>query len=265
MTENNQNEDEYQFDDLDAMSPESIDETSNFSKSTDASSVDAGSRNKEVIRNSMIAVALVLLSLVFYKFVSSFFHKKDEIVKVAEQVVPVTPVQTEAPVAPVTPPVPPAATIAPSDLSDLNQKLANLSDSQQNLLSQMNGLTGQLNLVNSNINSLNSKLTEISQNLSALSGRVAQQSSELSSWIEEQTRKKQVKIVKPHRVKPRMIFSIQAIIPGRAWLIAQNGSTLTVREGSTVPGYGSVKLIDPNQGRVVMSTGQIIRFSQQDS
>ena len=62
-----------------------------------------------------------------------------------------------------------------------------------------------------------------------------------------------------------MLYYIQAVIPGRAWLIATNGSTLTVREGSTIPGYGIVRKIDPNLGKVFMSTGKVIRFSQLDS
>ncbi|MBA3536672.1 MAG: type IV secretion protein IcmG, partial [Tatlockia sp.] len=64
---------------------------------------------------------------------------------------------------------------------------------------------------------------------------------------------------------PRLMYFIQAIIPGRAWLIATNGSTITVREGTRIAGWGVVKLIDPIQGRVLTSSGRIIRFSQRDS
>jgi intracellular multiplication protein IcmG len=60
-------------------------------------------------------------------------------------------------------------------------------------------------------------------------------------------------------------YNIQAVIPGRAWLIATNGATLTVSQGTAIPGYGIVKLIDPVQGKVTTSSGQIIRFSQEDS
>ena len=58
---------------------------------------------------------------------------------------------------------------------------------------------------------------------------------------------------------------MQAVIPGRAWLIANNGSTITVREGTPIPGYGIAKIIDPIKGRVMTSSGKEIRFSQDDS
>ena len=64
---------------------------------------------------------------------------------------------------------------------------------------------------------------------------------------------------------PPIHYYIQAVIPGRAWIIATNGSTLTVREGTNIAGYGIVRLIDPLDGRIVTSSGQIIRFSQEDS
>ena len=60
-------------------------------------------------------------------------------------------------------------------------------------------------------------------------------------------------------------YYIQAVIPGRAWLVSSQGLTITVREGTSVPGYGIVKLIDPNQGRILTSSGRTITFSQQDS
>ncbi|HAF87135.1 MAG TPA: type IV secretion protein IcmG, partial [Legionellales bacterium] len=60
-------------------------------------------------------------------------------------------------------------------------------------------------------------------------------------------------------------YYIKAVIPGRAWLIAANGSTLTVSEGTNIKGYGMVKLIDSTQGRILTSSGRVIRFSQQDS
>ena len=62
-----------------------------------------------------------------------------------------------------------------------------------------------------------------------------------------------------------MNYYVQAVIPGRAWLIATNGSTLTVRQGSSVRGYGVVQSIDAVQGRVNTSSGRVIRFSQDDS
>lgn len=49
---------------------------------------------------------------------------------------------------------------------------------------------------------------------------------------------------------PRVPYNVQAIIPGRAWLRANNGDTLTVAEGDDIKGIGRVTKIDPYDGIV---------------
>lgn len=57
-------------------------------------------------------------------------------------------------------------------------------------------------------------------------------------------------------------YKVLGVIYGRAWLKTPKGSTLTVRPGDNLPGYGSVKIIEPEQGVVIMSTGDVIRFDE---
>ena len=107
-------------------------------------------------------------------------------------------------------------------------------------------------------------MTELNGVIANLSAKVDQQSRE----IEGLTIRRQEANKVYHRGAQATHFPkyhIQAVIPGRAWLIATNGATLTVREGTAVAGYGMVRLIDPSQGRVTTSSGQVIRFSQEDS
>ena len=53
----------------------------------------------------------------------------------------------------------------------------------------------------------------------------------------------------------KVAFSVQAIIPGRAWLRSDNGEALTVAEGDTIKGFGRVTKIDPYDGIVEVNTG----------
>jgi hypothetical protein len=50
-------------------------------------------------------------------------------------------------------------------------------------------------------------------------------------------------------------YNVQAIIPGRAWLRAENGETLTVTEGDLIKDLGRVSKIDPYDGVVEINTG----------
>ncbi|MGQ3892562.1 type IVB secretion system protein IcmG/DotF [Legionella sp. CNM-4043-24] len=259
MTDKIENDDEYQFADLDTMGVDMENEESGFG-SPEKPGVSLGQEpKKDIIRNALIVVAIVVVLMVLYKFLGSLFHKDVEAVKSRQQTPPV------AQTAPIVPDVTPLPQAPSADLSNVTQKLSDLETSQQSLRADLNGMNSQLNSINENISSLNSKLAALNQSLLTLSGRIEQQSGELSSLIARQNKPKPAPVVKRRVYAPRVQYSIQAIIPGRAWLIAQNGSTLTVREGTIIPGLGTVRLIDPNQGRVVMSTGQVIRFSQQDS
>lgn len=55
--------------------------------------------------------------------------------------------------------------------------------------------------------------------------------------------------------EPRLVYTVQAIIPGRAWLKADSGDTVTVAEGDILKDYGRVTKIDPYDGIVEIDTG----------
>ena len=74
-----------------------------------------------------------------------------------------------------------------------------------------------------------------------------------------------LKSVKRHKKGVVLRYAVKAVIPGRAWLLASNGSTLTVRRGTPIQGYGVVTGIDAVRGYVFTSYRKLIRFSQEDS
>ncbi len=53
----------------------------------------------------------------------------------------------------------------------------------------------------------------------------------------------------------KLPYSVQAIIPGRAWLRSDNGDTLTVAEGDVIKDVGQVTKIDPYDGVVEIKVG----------
>ena len=53
----------------------------------------------------------------------------------------------------------------------------------------------------------------------------------------------------------KIAYSVQAIIPGRAWLRSESGEALTVTEGDTIKDLGRVVKIDPYDGVVEVNTG----------
>jgi len=59
----------------------------------------------------------------------------------------------------------------------------------------------------------------------------------------------------PPMPDPKIAYSVQAIIPGRAWLRSDSGETVTVAEGDTIKDLGRITKIDPYDGVVEINTG----------
>lgn len=71
-----------------------------------------------------------------------------------------------------------------------------------------------------------------------------------------------VRVVAKPAPAPHVTYSVQAIIPGRAWLKSESGDTVTVAEGDVVKDLGRVVKIDPYDGVVqVDSSGRMVSLS----
>lgn len=61
----------------------------------------------------------------------------------------------------------------------------------------------------------------------------------------------------PVKVMPGKVnYTVQAIIPGRAWLKSDSGDTVTVAEGDVIKDFGKITRIDPYDGIVNIDTGR---------
>lgn len=268
MADNEQLNEEYHFSELDPINPHAFEEesgTPEFKIEPEKKGFAAGNNVK---RNAIIAVVAFIVLMLSYKFIASFFtgeKVKPEEIKQPETEQPVaSPIQNPVTV---TPPVPvQTAPVEPQvNLSvEVESKLSTIASSQETLNTEVSSLSGQIGQINTNVDTLSTKIADLNRALSALSDKLESQ----SQVIERLNAKPVVKSVRHHVIMPKhhyMRYYLQAVIPGRAWIVATNGSTLTVREGSTVPGYGVVKLIDSNEGRILTTSGKVIRFSQEDS
>lgn len=143
----------------------------------------------------------------------------------------------------------------------VSQKIASLQDETQQTARAVNRVTSNMDVLDRSMTTLNSKLTEMNANLAILAQEVKNQQGmlmKLKQKPKKQRIKRGLKSSKP-------VYYIQAAIPGRAWLKSTKGITITVVEGTMVKGYGRVKVIDPHQGQVVLSSGRVIKFSASDT
>lgn len=140
-----------------------------------------------------------------------------------------------------------------------------LQNNYKNIQAEISSINSQIDVINGASNQLSAKVSDVYQTMNQISANLVQQSAVIQQLYAKISPPKTASSQKKSPVVLNRYF-LQAIIPGRAWLIAANGTTMTVREGTFVDDYyGNIKSIDALRGQVLTSTGKIFQFSQQDS
>ncbi|MDI1352280.1 MAG: type IVB secretion system protein IcmG/DotF, partial [bacterium] len=262
---------EYKFAELDALENDPMNEMGEPSLQPGSAAISHNrvAEKKDIKRNALIVIGLIIFAMVMYKLLGYLFFSTKTVsvakttttpaAQVATQPTAIQPIQPSIPVQPTVQPV-----VVTENSSDLNNKVSAIELAQQSVRSEVGSMSQQVDNVNTNVTNLNNQIASLNQTISTLSNQLAKQSEEINLLM---ARTQPKKIVKPaiRQSVAQVNYYIQAVIPGRAWLIGSNGSTLTVREGTKISGYGMVKLIDSMQGRVITSSGRVIKFSQEDS
>lgn len=272
MADHKQDTEEYHYDDLGTFDPElNLEE-----KSPDmhvAKPQDSSVLGNPVIRNALIAIMVVIVLMAGYKIYTWFSTKQTMSNSPVVTIPPVKPVEkplvTSLPKIQVVQPQPVQSAPIPQTLMpEVDRKLSGLESNQQSIQSNITVMEGQMSDVSSSVTQLNQKLETLTQTLNTLNEKIDNQSQALIV-LNERTKPKLKPVVihhpKPKPKAPLPVYYIQAIIPGRAWLFLPNGATITIRNGSRVPGYGFISQIDPRQGRILTSSGRVIRFSPADN
>jgi hypothetical protein len=141
-------------------------------------------------------------------------------------------------------------------LQDQNTKLINQfqAESAQKITeyeTQNNEMQGKLQDMNLRLNSLEATITHLTKVLQDTSTR----SAPVSRMEGQQQVEAPVQMMARPMPMPKSMYTVQAIIPGRAWLKSDNGETVTVAEGDILRNYGKIIKIDPYDGVVQIDVG----------
>ena len=248
--------DEYEFVDPDAFESSGTEE----SAAVEAPKVVGMISPPNIKLNALIVVLALIFFIGMYQYIMHrHIPRSDNILQPVQQ--PVENISNPLQTSNVMPDV---VNKAPDQMQ---QGLNVVQETQQNMQSDLSGM-------NEHVTRLDDRLSSILTSIEAIGQRVDQ----LSSTLEVETQRiehaftvqkdslRKKKSSKSHAKKRQIItYNVEAVIPGRAWLIGSNGATITVRVGASIEGYGRVRIIDAVQGRVLTSSGKIMRFSQDDS
>lgn len=128
--------------------------------------------------------------------------------------------------------------------SDYTQKINDYATQNKLLQDQMQALSNR-------VSTMEAQLTQLIQ---ALTPQSPAQSSNQTQTLAPGSLVPEKPSVSAAEVKSA--YTVQAVIPGRAWLRSENGEAITVAEGDTIKDLGRVTKIDPYDGVVEVNTGK---------
>ena len=146
----------------------------------------------------------------------------------------------------------PVSAMAKTDLTAVTKNDTQLTQVLEAIQQQNQMLTQQLTALSSRVVGLESTLTQSNQAVEGLS----QQMGTLKKADMPTT-------PLPHlaqSVPTGPQYTVEAVVPQRAWLQAGDGSTITVMIGDDIPGLGAVVSIDPYSGNVTTASGTVIKY-----
>jgi intracellular multiplication protein IcmG len=271
--------DEYQFADLDGLGTESLDavleaDEAEFEEAEEGVSSPPGRGRLDpammkIIKKGVMVVGGLILFVLTYKLILAFWDSSPKAVNKQSPVVAqkVVPVQAEQPN--VVTPLPVQISQPSQDaLNQTEKKVTALEEERSRLKTDLFAMQQQLRDVTQTVSNMTSSLDAIKQSMEQINDKMDQQSEQMVRLQSIKRAQRRASTPSVKKIMPKVEstqYYIQAIIPGRAWLMSTKGTTLTVSRGSEVPGYGDVRLINPKLGRIFTSSGRVIQFSQADS
>lgn len=169
---------------------------------------------------------------------------------------PPVPLQNPMPQAPVASQGP-TTTNFPRQTGDMQSRVGSSEQQEQNVIAM---LQTQKDLENQNTQ-LRLKVDELNTRIASMETAFHQLTALLRGRHMESAGPRHMRSlasVPTRPIQPRISYTVQAIIPGRAWLKSDSGETVTVAEGDMLKGYGRVSKIDPYDGIVDIDMGNKI-------
>lgn len=214
-------------------------------------------------RRIWLVTAIIIVALAVYKLISLFFgggHTAPEKVTspaVTEQSA-IQPINNEALNQP-------QVEVSNINSSAFDKRLASAEQQNQEDAAQLSRLEDRFTQVETNFNQLQSQLLQMQSQLESMTNQLGSLQQQLVKAQEKQvtTKPKAAKAVKKSTTEQVTYpqYYVQAIMPGRAWLIRESDSaTITVAVGDELPGYGKIVNINPLRASVITSTDYTIPY-----
>lgn len=198
----------------------------------------------------LFLIAAILMFFAVYKIYGIIFEPKKNVEIITKPKEPAT-VTTKV-----------EATTLPAVVTTDTSPKQNSVQVNQETLNEMSVLTNKVESLTSTVSTLQETVSELTTQLKNQDEKLQTLENKLVTPKNDVTKKVHAKPIRKINQALLMakFFHIQSIIPGRAWLIDEQGRNYSVTVGNSVPYIGKVRMIDPIKGLVIMNSGAIIRY-----
>lgn len=134
-------------------------------------------------------------------------------------------------------------------VKDMSRVVISLNSTVKSMDNRVLSLTQTIDNISGDFGNMKSDITSVQHNLSKVNKFVQEEDLDLTKATGDSNK----------IVYKAPEFVVHAIIPGRAWLKSTSGKIITVTEGQSLGNYGSIAVIDTENGTVVTSSGTSFR------
>lgn len=153
-----------------------------------------------------------------------------------------------------------ASTAMPND-NGLSLQVQTLNQENQALTLKLQALTAQSEATAARANSLEKMVAQLQAQMKQMAQATPAPLQRPKAMAAEPVTTKAQTSIATSASKTALVYYVQAIIPGRAWIGDSNGRIITVTQGDRVEALGStVTNIDPINGIVTLSNGMQIEY-----
>jgi hypothetical protein len=144
--------------------------------------------------------------------------------------------------------------------SQLKTDLTTLAGNESKLVATLDVIQQQNKMLTQQLATLSSRVQGLESSFS-LSNQAVEGLSHQGARMKPADQSSSFLAPKPPEAAPEgPHYTVEAVVPQRAWLQTSDGSTMTVMMGDEVPHLGTVVAIDPYSGNVTTSSGTVIKY-----
>ena len=224
-----------------------------------AAEANTGSQQQDLMYMGIMALIIVVMLYILYSmFFAVTAPDKEKIEPVKVEATPrskpiIEAVKNTKPVENV------VAKLDPKDRQQIDKQSMSITENQDKIneiLEESQYMTTMVRRLGDAKSKIDKRFEDLETEIDRLVAATEQAQDKIDALEKKLTEKPKPKV----KEKPKMTYSLQAVVEGRAWIENSKGKSMTVKVGDVIEDYGVITKIDAMNSLVHCSSGKTIRI-----